>query len=433
MIAVSAVAALGGLLFGFDTAVISGTIPAITAYFKLDGSALGWVVGAVLIGCAIGAMLAGRLADILGRRFILFVCAFVFAASGLGAGLSGSLPAFVAFRLAGGLGVGAAAMVSPLYIAEIAPAAWRGRLVSLYQLAIVLGILGAYFSNYLLAGTGKNDWRYMFASQAVPSCVFALLLCFVPETPRWLTARGRRAHALRVLEKINGTDGAAGLFERIDKSFEGHGTSAGEVWDKRYRPAVVTGVLLAVFQQVTGINAIIYYAPVIFQHAGNAASPLLQTIAIGIVNVIATCFAMGAVDKWGRRQLLVAGCAAMGLLLTGLGLCFRFGYFDHYVVLLLMLLYVAAFGCTLGAVVWVYLSEMFPNRIRGVALSIATLALWFADFAVTYTFPVMTERLGTHWIFFIYAVFCLVAFLFIFFRVPETKGKPLEEAGALFQ
>ncbi|TDW95918.1 SP family arabinose:H+ symporter-like MFS transporter [Dinghuibacter silviterrae] len=434
MITVSGVAALGGLLFGFDTAVISGAIPAITAYFKLDGNALGWAVGAVLIGCAVGALFAGRLADALGRRFMLIVCAFLFAASGIGAGLSGSLPVFIAFRLAGGLGVGAAAMVSPMYIAEISPAAWRGRLVSLYQLAIVLGILGAYFSNYTLAGIGRDDWRLMFASQAAPSALFAVLLCFVPETPRWLAAKGKKTHALLVLGKINGLVDAPALLEQIDRSFEGQQIGVAEVWKKSYRPAMITGILLAVFQQVTGINAIIYYAPVIFQHiGGNMASPLLQTIAIGVVNVLATCVAIGLVDKWGRRQLLVAGCVLMGLMLTALGLCFRFGYFGHYLVLIFMLLYVAAFGCTLGAVVWVYLSEMFPNRIRGMALSIATLALWVADFAVTYSFPVMTERLGTASIFFVYAAFCLIAFLFILVKVPETKGRSLEEAEALFE
>lgn len=433
IIVVSAVAALGGLLFGFDTAVISGAIPSIINYFKLDGYWLGWAVGAVLIGCAIGALFAGKLSDRFGRRSILFVCAFLFAVSGVGAGFSNSLTAFISFRLAGGLGVGAAAMVSPMYIAEVAPAAWRGRLVSLYQLAIVLGILGAYFSNYALEGIGDSSWRWMFASQAAPSIIFGILLALVPETPRWLAAKNRKEAALQVLIKMNGPEQAVQLLQEIEKSFVGHKVQVKEIWKKAYRPAMITGILLAVFQQITGINAVIYYAPVIFKQMGSAvSSPLLQTIAIGFVNVISTCVAMALVDKLGRKQLLTIGCVLMGLMLTALGICFQFGIFSHYLVLIFMLLYVAAFGCTLGAVVWVYLSEMFPNHIRGIAMSVATLALWIADFAVTYTFPIMAEKLGTSVIFFVYAASCAIAFVFIRLKVPETKGISLEEAETLF-
>lgn len=434
MVGVSCVAALGGLLFGFDTAVISGAIPAITEYFTLDGYLLGWTVGAVLLGCALGAMLAGKLANRFGRRSVLLVCAFLFAVSGIGAGLSDSLPVFIFFRLAGGLGVGAAAMVSPMYIAEIAPAVWRGRLVSLYQLAIVLGILGAYLSNYALEGTGGNSWRWMFASQAGPSVLFGIMLCFVPETPRWLVGRNRKGEAMGILIKMNGVQEANLLLQQIETSFGGSKTGIKDLLKKAYRPALVTGILLAVFQQITGINAVIYYAPVIFKQTGPGIfSPLLQTIAIGVVNVISTCVAIGLVDKWGRRQLLITGCALMGLMLLALGLCFHFSFFGYYLVLIFTLLYVAAFGCTLGAVVWVYLSEMFPNRIRGMALSVATLALWIADFAVTYTFPVMNEKLGTSQIFFVYAGFCVAAFLFILLKVPETKGRSLEQAETLFE
>lgn len=432
IIVVSAVAALGGLLFGFDTAVISGAIPAITSYFKLDGYWLGWAVGAVLIGCAVGALFAGKLSDKFGRRAILFVCAILFAASGIGAGFSNNLTAFISFRLAGGLGVGAAAMVSPMYIAEVAPAAWRGRLVSLYQLAIVLGILGAYFSNYALEGLGDSSWRWMFASQAAPSVLFGIFLAFVPETPRWLAAKKRKKAALEVLIKMNGPEQAAPLLQEIEKSFAGHKVQVKEIWKKAYRPAIITGILLAVFQQITGINAVIYYAPLIFKQMGSGASPLLQTIAIGVVNVASTCVAMALVDKWGRKQLLTTGCVLMGLMLIALGVCFQFGIFNHYLVLIFMLLYVAAFGCTLGAVVWVYLSEMFPNHIRGISMSLATLALWIADFVVTYTFPIMTEKLGTSVIFFVYAAACIIAFLFIWYKVPETKGLSLEEAETLF-
>ncbi|HXB92079.1 MAG TPA: sugar porter family MFS transporter [Puia sp.] len=433
IVGVSSVAALGGLLFGFDTAVISGAIPALTAYFALNGYLLGWAIGAVLIGCAIGAMFAGRLADRWGRRWMLLVCAVLFAGSGIGAGFSHSLAAFILFRLAGGLGVGAAAMVSPMYIAEIAPPVWRGRLVSLYQLAIVLGILGAYLSNYALSGLGEDSWRWMFASQAAPSVLFGILLYFVPETPRWLAAKDRKAEALAVLVQMNGPIQATLQMRQIEQSFTGTGRmKTSEVWAGTYRPVLITGILLAVFQQVTGINAIIYYAPVIFSQTRHSASPLLQTIVIGVVNVLATCVAIGLVDKWGRRRLLVTGTAVMGITLVAVGVCFHLGYFDHYLILLCMLLYVAAFGCTLGAVTWVYLSEIFPNRIRAAALSIATLALWLADFAVTYTFPVLNGKLGISQTMYIYAIFCALAFVYMFFNVPETKGRSLEDAGALF-
>jgi len=431
---VSGVAALGGLLFGFDTAVISGTIPAITAYFNLNGPLLGWAVGVVLIGCALGALLAGRLADRYGRRSVLLICAFLFAVSGIGAGLSHSLTVFVLFRLAGGLGVGAAAMVSPMYIAEIAPSSWRGRLVSLYQLAIVLGILGAYFSNYFLVRLGDGAWRWMFASQAGPSVLFGILLLFVPDTPRWLVSKGRQEEAALVLKRMNGMEEAAEALEEIAASFSGEvAPGIKEVFSKRYQPVLVTGVLIAVFQQVTGINAILYYGPLIFKQTGlDASSSLLQTMGIGVVNVLSAFVAIGLVDRVGRKKFLIAGSLLMGLSLAGVALCFHYRWFDHYVVLVFMLLYVASFGCTLGAVTWVYLSEIFPNRIRGMALSVATLALWLADFLVSYSFPLMTEGLGTPLTLCCYAALCGVACMYILFKVPETKGRSLEEIESLF-
>lgn len=439
IVVVSIVAALGGLLFGFDTAVISGAIPGITAYFQLDTYSLGWAVGCVLIGCAAGALLAGRLADLFGRRKMLFLCAVLFAASGLGAGLSATFPGFIFFRIIGGLGVGAAAMISPMYIAEIAPANWRGRLVSLYQLAIVSGILVAYFSNYALDGTGTNSWRWMFASQAAPSVLFGVLLFFVPESPRWLAAKNRKNEALAVLEKMHGTREAAVELREIEQSLHVH--QQGSVFDalkKNHRPVLFAGILLAVFQQITGINAILYYAPSIFKETGLAASSsLMQTIAVGVVNVLSACVAIAFVDKWGRRKLLLTGSIGMGLTLLAVGICFHAGYFKYYLVLAFMLMYVAAFGCTLGAVTWVYLSEIFPNRIRATALSLATLALWLADFAVTYTFPVLKAmggtKAGTAFIFYLYAFFCVLAYVFIRSRIAETKGKSLEQIEAIVE
>jgi sugar porter (SP) family MFS transporter len=433
IVLVSFVAALGGLLFGFDTAIISGAIPYITSYFSLDAYRLGWSVSSILIGCAMGALIAGPLADKFGRKCTLVICAILFGVSGMGAGLSHQLNLFVMFRLIGGLGVGAAAMVSPMYIAEMAPAAWRGRLVAFYQMAIVFGILLAYFSNYLFDDIGADNWRWMFASQAAPSLLFLLFLLLVPETPRWLVMKGRTRQAADILQKISGLQATDKQIADIEKSFHRNTGSFKQLFSKSYKTVLFIGVMVAIFQQVTGINSILYYAPVIFKETGvNSSSSLLQTIGIGVVNVISTFIAIGLVDRVGRRKFLLTGALVMGISLTAVALCFQYSYFHNYVVLIFMLLYVAAFGCTLGAVTWVYLSEIFPNLIRGLALSIATLSLWLADFVITYTFPIMTKQLGTAATMFCYAGLCAVAFVYMFFNIKETKGKTLEEIETLF-
>lgn len=434
IIKVSAVAALGGLLFGFDTAIISGAIPYITSYFRLDEFSLGWAVSVVLIGCAIGALAAGALADKYGRRTVLIVCAVLFALSGIGAGLSHQFYALVLSRLIGGLGVGAAAMVSPMYIAEIAPAAWRGRLVACYQLAIVFGILLAYLSNYLLDSAGPNNWRWMFASQAAPSLLFWLLLLAVPETPRWLMKQGRKKEVLSILIKTSGSAAAATEIAAIENSFQQETHAPLKlIFTAAYRPVLFIGILIAVFQQVTGINAILYYAPVIFKEMGlDTSSSMLQTIGIGVVNMLSTLIAIFLVDKVGRKKFFLAGSCIMAISLIVVATCFQYKYFDNYIVLIGMLAYVGAFGCTLGAVTWVYLSEIFPNRIRGLALSVATLALWLADFIIAGSFPVMTKHLGTPLTLFCYAVLCAIAFFYMLLKVKETKGRSLEEIEHLF-
>ena len=413
VILVSAVAALGGLLFGFDTAIISGTIPYITGYFHLDEYTLGWAVSSILIGCAAGALFAGRVADKFGRRTTLLVCAILFAISGLGAGLCHELTYFILFRLIGGLGVGAAAMVSPMYIAETAPSKWRGRLVAFYQLAIVVGILLAYFSNYLFDGFGEDAWRWMFISQVLPSVLFLILLLFVPETPRWLLKNNQRNKAVEILNKT----GEIGNIAAIENSFVGEQKGGIAVlFQPKYRNVLIIGVLIAVFQQITGINSILYYAPVIFKETGlSNASSLIQTIGIGAVNVLSTFIAIGLVDKIGRKKFFLAGALLMGISLIAVGICFELNYFEHYIVLVFMLIYVGSFGCTLGAVTWVYLSEIFPNAIRGLALSLTTLSLWLADFVVTYTFPVMTKHLGTSATLFSYAAACFTCLFYLCF------------------
>ncbi len=428
IVLVSFVAALGGLLFGYDTAIISGTIPFIKAYFNLNEYTLGWAVSSILIGCAIGAALAGTLAEKCGRRLVLILCALLFAASGIGAGTAGSLVSFILFRLLGGLGVGAAAMVSPMYIAEMAPPAWRGRLVAFYQLAIVSGILLAYFANYALEGTGEHNWRWMFGSQVAPAALFLGMLMMVPETPRWLASKGRGDQARRVLQKIAGSRVEPALAE-IEGSFQQKRASAlSDLFSSRHLPLIWMGILIAVFQQITGINSVIYYAPVILRETGLSVSgSLFQTIGIGVINILATLLAIGTVDKVGRKPLLLTGSVLMCISLFGLGLCFHYQYFSHYVVMIALLLYVASFSATWGAVAWVYLSEIFPNRIRALAMSVATLALWIGDFVVTYTFPIMTTAFGTAVTFFTYGTVCIIVIAFVVIRVPETKGHSLEE------
>ena len=427
------VAALGGLLFGFDTAIISGAIPFIQSYFNLNAVWLGWAVSCVLIGCAVGAMVAGKLADIFGRRFMLITCALLFAVSGIGAGLAGNLWTFISYRMLGGLGVGAAAMVSPMYIAEIAPAAIRGRMVALYQLAIVSGILLAYGAGYAFADIVPNNWRWMFASQALPALLFFIPLCFVPETPRWLVGKNKISRAKAVLGKISGIYSIDAEIHLIQSSFEsGNQGTFSEIFRRPYAKVLFCGIMIAVFQQVCGVNAILYYAPTIFKATGlGHADALFQTILMGAVNVLATIIAIVYVDKIGRKTFLITGSLLMGLCLVVVATCFHFNYFGHYVVLIATLAYVATFACTLGAVTWVYLSEIFPNRIRGMALSIATLALWLADFVVSYTFPVMTGGLGTPLTLTCYTVCCFLAFFFMY-RLPETKGRTLETMEIIF-
>ncbi|MES2378873.1 MAG: sugar porter family MFS transporter [Bacteroidota bacterium] len=429
---VSLVAALGGLLFGYDTAIISGAVPFIKVVFGLDEYGLGWAVGCILLGCGLGALLAGPLMEKLGRRKILLTCSILFALSGLGAGWANTELLFVIFRIAGGLAVGAVAMVSPVYIAEMAPAKIRGRLVATYQLAIVSGILLAYLSNYLLSDTGPDGWRWMFASQVMPAILFFIMLLGVPETPRWLVGKGLQNKAHEILFRIGGNEFARSELAHIQQSFN-HTEKTGLAALLKHPRVLWLGILVAVFQQVTGINAIIYYAPVIFKETGiGSSSALLQTIGIGIVNFIVTLMVLRLVDRWGRRKLLIMGSVSMGFSLIGIALCFAFHFFDYYLVLILTLTYVAAFSATLGAVTWVYLSEIFPNRIRGVAISVATLALWLADFLVTLSFPIMAKNLGTAATLGVYAGFCAIAAVYMYLNVPETKGKTLEEIEELF-
>jgi SP family arabinose:H+ symporter-like MFS transporter len=423
------VAALGGLLFGFDTAVISGTLPFIKPYFQLSDAALGWTVSSLLVGCIIGVAGAGIPGDIFGRRKVLIVAALLFFASSLGTALAEALWSFVAFRFLGGIAVGVASMLSPMYIAEIAPAHIRGRLVSLNQLTIVLGIQIAFFSNYYLSAMGPDSWRWMLAMMAIPAFLFFISLFFVPESPRWLVQKGRVKDALSFLHKTNSQTVANKELNAIREnlSVEEKG-SYRALWAPRMRRLVLIGVVLAIFQQITGINTIMYYAPVIFENAGAGIdTALLQTVAIGAVNLIFTLVAMRYIDRLGRRPLLLVGSVGMLVSMVCLSVAFFLQQFEGFWVLFFILLYIASFAGSLGPTIWVFLSEIFPNHLRSRAMSVALIALWIACFVITLAFPVMIGALGGGYTFIIFAFICLLNLWFVFKYIPETRGKSLEQ------
>jgi MFS transporter, SP family, arabinose:H+ symporter len=429
LILAAVVAALGGLLFGFDTAVISGTTPFLQPYFQLTDISLGWAVSSLLVGAIIGVISAGKPGDFFGRRKTLMVAALLFTVSAFGSALSTHLWVFIIFRFAGGLAVGTASMLSPMYISEISPSNNRGQLVSLNQLAIVVGILVAFFSNYLLADIGENNWRWMLAVMGLPSLLFLFALVFVPESPRWLVQKGKNDEALDVLQKINGKEIAivelASIRETIATETK---ATLGEVFSPKVRPILWIGILLAIFQQATGINSIMYYAPIIFQKTGaGISSALTQTIMIGGINLLFTIVAIWLIDKVGRKPLLIAGTIGMIVSLTSIAIAFFMDIFEGYVLLTLVLVYIASFAVALGPVTWVVISEIFPNKLRSMAMSVAIVSLWTACFIVTLTFPVMLNRLGGGVSFLIFDALCILLLVFVLVKIPETKGKSLEE------
>ncbi len=425
---VCAVAAVGGLLFGFDTAVIAGTIPFLTKHFALSEAMLGWAVSSVLVGCIFGASFAGSASDRFGRKKVLLVCAVLFAISAVGSAIPRNLTEFIIARFIGGLGVGAASMLSPMYIAEISPAKIRGRLVSLNQLAIVVGILVAFFVDFLLVDIPDTNWRWMFGSEILPAVLFLLLLLAVPESPRWLVKQQRDDEALAILARVGGKTCAKAEMAEIKEAIVQEENSVAQLFHPGMKVALIIGVALAILQQVTGINVVMYYAPKIFARAGSTVdASLLQTVVVGVVNLTFTLVAIRVVDKLGRKPLLLIGSAGMGLFLTLVGGAFHYDKLEGPWVLLFILGYIACFASSMGPVVWVVMSEIFPTRIRGRAMSIATVCLWIACFLVSLTFPTMLEKLDGAVTFGIYAVMCAITFVFVLLVVPETKGKTLEE------
>jgi SP family arabinose:H+ symporter-like MFS transporter len=428
VLAITLVAAIGGLIFGFDTAIVAGATRYMKDQFSLDAFQEGWTVAVVLVGCMFGAGLAGPISDRIGRRRFMLASAVLFLVSAVGCALPRTITAFLAFRFVGGLGIGSAAVLSPLYIAEIAPARVRGALVSVNQLAIVTGILLAYFVNWVFAGAGPANWRWMYAMGAVPSVLFFLLLLGVPESPRWLVKNGREDEARTVLTRADTAQAAAAGIREIKDTLALEEGSFRELFRPAFRRPLLLAVVLAVFQQITGINAILYYAPRIFEGAGfERMSAIGQSAVVGLVNMLFTVVAILLADRAGRRPLLLVATAGMGVSLVLLGAAFRFPFLPASALLFVILLYIAFFASAMGPLVWVVMAEIFPIKVRGAAMGLATLALWLADFAVTLTFPVISDRFHPSSAFWLYAAMCALDLVFMWRFLPETKGRTLEE------
>jgi MFS transporter, SP family, galactose:H+ symporter len=436
---VATIAAIGGGLFGYDTGVISGAILYIKKEFPIDDATEGLVVSAVTAGALVSAMVAGVLADRGGRRLTNIAAGIVFAVASLLCAVANSVSTLIAGRFLVGCGIGLTSVGGPMYIAEASPARIRGTFVSLFQLAVTVGILLAYIAAALLAPSAA--WRWMLGLAAIPGLLLAVGMFFMPESPRWLVKQGRRVDARAVLTQIDphGNPDAALAQLQHDLAAEGQGTWA-ELLRRTLRPALIVGIGLAVFQQVTGINAVIYYAPQIFQAAGFTSdlTSLAATTGIGTINVLATFIAIWLVDRAGRRPLLIAGVLGMVTTLTILGLAFRDASSGTagslgLITAVCLAAYIVFFAFSLGPIVWLMISEIYPLRNRAQAVAVSTAANWGANFLVSLTFPILINRLGSSHTFFIYAALGVVTLIFVIARVPETKGKTLEEISALWR
>lgn len=430
LILVCLVGAAGGFLFGFDTSVISGVIEYISSpnVYNLDEISKGWTVSCIIVGCMMGCAFAGPSGSRLGRKKTLILTALIFLISSLGCAITSYYIAFIIYRIIAGVAVGAASMMAPIYIAEISPPQHRGKLVSLNLFAIFLGQSSAFFSNFFLREVGgDNNWRWMLAVMAVPSFLLFMALLLVPESPRWLVERNQMTVAMGILKRINGAKEANREFEEIQQTLKASKGKLVELLQPGMLRILIVGILLAVFQQVTGINVVMYYAPAIFKSAGfGNDSALLQTALMGMVNLTFAAVSMFFVDKVGRKPLMVIGSIGMSMAMTVLALIFITGHEKGYFVLVCIMGYLAAFGFSLGPVVWVLISEIFPNRLRSYAVAIATFMLWGANFIVSLTFPYLLNNLKG-WSFVIYGSMCVLCLLFILRFLEETKGKSLEE------
>jgi SP family arabinose:H+ symporter-like MFS transporter len=430
---ITIVASLGGFLFGFDMAVVSGVLPFIEKQFSLSPAQEGWFVSAALVGCIIGVIFSGELSDRLGRRKPLLLSAVLFLLSAIGCAFMPSLSLVIASRLLGGIGIGIASNVVPLYISEIAPANIRGRLVTYFQFALTFGILVAYLTNAGLVNYATNAaagamfkdeiWRAMFGLGAVPALLFLLGLFTVPESPRWLIQKGRKAEGLDIISRITGStpqDVSA------EQSAGAHQGSYKELLAPGMRKALLIGILLPLFSQFSGINAIIYYGTKILSNAGNSlSSSLMSQVIFGVANMLFTLVAIWKVDSWGRRPLYLWGTAGATITLVATGLCFYYGA-PSMVLLICVLSFLACFAFSIGPLKFVVASEIFPNAIRGRALAISIMTMWVADTIVGQLTPILLKSLGNAGTFWFFAFFCAVAFVVVYKLLPETKGQSLE-------
>ena len=445
---IALVSALGGLLFGYDWVVIGGAKPFYEPFFGISEKPFlqGWMVSCAYIGCILGAVVSGIAADRWGRKTPLIFAGVLFIISAIGTGYANQSAFFIIFRLVGGVAIGLASTLSPLYIAEIAPAKYRGRFVAINQLTIVIGILLAQIANWMIAepvagnGTaatilnswnGQSGWRWMFWAELVPASLFFTLMFLVPKSPRFLAKMNKDAEARRVLTKIGGAEYAndeLSDIKRTLKDYDKHAKIAtAALLSPKVLPILTLGIVLAVFQQWCGINIIFNYAQEIFSAAGYHVGDMLFNIVItGSINLIFTLVAMKTVDNWGRRKLMLLGSIGLATVYAILGGTYYFG-FSGLPVLVLVVTAIAVYAMSLAPVTWVVLSEIFPNRLRGTAMSVATLSLWIACFVLVQTFPTLNDELGTYGIFWVYSFICVLGFLFIRKKLPETKGKSLEE------
>jgi MFS transporter, SP family, xylose:H+ symportor len=423
---ISFISALGGYLFGFDFAVISGALPFLKEQFGLDAYWEGFTTASLALGCIAGCVIAGQMAEKYGRKPALMIAAAVFMLSSLAMAASASLGFFIASRFAAGIGVGMASMLSPMYIAEVSPSNIRGRMVTTYQLAIVIGILVTNLVNYSLRNSGADSWRWMFGLGAVPSAVFLAGVFLLPESPRWLTKVGKHAQAAKVLRRTGVTDANLDI-----QSAENRRTPLSVLFRKPFAVAMLTGIGLAVFQQFCGINVVFNYTTTIFESIGfSKEDQLMQTVFIGAVNLFFTFVAIAFVDRLGRKPLMMFGALGLAVLYVAIALSLRA---QSGIAPVLLLAAIGVYATSLAPVTWVLISEIFPTQVRGAATSVAVVSLWAAYFVLTFTFPVLAEAMGgVANTFYVYAAVCLAGAVFVYIKVKETKGKSLEEMGNVF-
>ncbi|WP_321334682.1 sugar porter family MFS transporter [uncultured Bacteroides sp.] len=447
MFLIALISAMGGFLFGYDWVVIGGAKPFYEQYFQIADNPVmqGWAMSSALIGCLVGALAAGKLSDRLGRKPILILAAGMFICTSIGTGFSPSFASFNVFRLIGGFAIGIASSVSPMYIAEISPSHLRGRFVSINQLTVVLGILASQIVNWQIAEpvaigathdmireswNGQMGWRWMFWAMIVPSTLFFIFSFVLPESPRWLASNGKSKAALKIFTRMGGTDYAnkeLTLIEAsmVDKQQQGGGFS--QLFHPAMYKVLTIGIVMAILQQWCGINVIFNYAQEIFTAAGYGISDVLMNIVVtGITNVIFTILAMFVVDRWGRKALTLIGSFGLAIIYAFMGTAYYF-HITGMVLLVIVVLAIACYAMTLATVMWVIISEIFPNRIRGLAMSVCTFVLWTACFILTYTFPILNSHLGVAGTFWLYGLICLAGGIFVVFNLPETKNKSLEE------